>query len=243
VSARASGLERTAAALADRFGHRFARPELLLEALTHRSALEGGAGGRSYERLEFLGDAVLGLIAAEWLGDRHPQAPEGELTRMRSYLVSRKVLSRAASVLGIGEALRLSEGEQRSGGRRKASLLADALEAAIGAVYADAGLEVARRVVIPILEEALERDPDLAGQDAKTRLQEIVQARSGGLPEYRLIGEQGPPHDRSFAVECWIEGVRMGAGIGASKKAAERVAALEALRGLEGPGGLPDPSP
>jgi len=243
VSAHSSGLARTVAALADRLGHRFARPELLLEALTHRSALEGGPGGRSYERLEFLGDAVLGLIAAEWLGDRHPQAPEGELTRMRSYLVSRKVLSRAASALGVGEALRLSEGEQRSGGRRKASLLADALEAAIGAVYADAGLEAARRVVIPVLEEALERDPDLAGQDAKTRLQEIVQARSGGLPEYRLIAEQGPPHDKSFAVECWIEGVRMGAGSGASKKAAERVAALEALRQLEGAGGLSDRSP
>ncbi|HVS65714.1 MAG TPA: ribonuclease III [Thermoanaerobaculia bacterium] len=226
-------LDAASAALAEGLGHRFARPELLLEALTHRSALDGAAG-RSYERLEFLGDAVIGLVAAEWLGEREPEAPEGELARARSYLVSRKVLSHAAKTLGVGEALRLSVGEQRSGGRRKASLLADAFEAVIGAVYADAGLDAARRVIVPVLAAALERDPDLAGQDAKTVLQEIIQARSRELPEYRLIEEQGPPHEKSFSVECWIEGVWMGSGSGPSKKIAERRAALEALRALEG---------
>jgi ribonuclease-3 len=233
-------LDPATAALAERLGHRFARPELLVEALTHRSAIEK-APSRTYERLEFLGDAVLGLVAAQWLFERDPQASEGEMARTRSYLVSRKVLSQASRDLGIGEALRLSEGETRSGGRRKASLLADALEATIGAVYADAGLEAARRVIVPLLAEALERDPDLAGQDAKTTLQEILQARGERLPEYRLpeyrlIEESGPAHERTFAVECWIDGVRMGAGSGGSKKVAERRAALEAMRALQSPG-------
>jgi ribonuclease-3 len=228
-------LHSAAADLERRLGHRFARPELLLVALTHRSAIER-RGGESNERLEFLGDAVLGLVAAEWLCAHRPGAQEGELARTRGYLVSRRVLAHAARELGVGEALLISGGEAQSGGRRKSSLLADALEAVIGAVHADAGLEAARAVIEPLLAEALARDPDLAGQDAKTRLQEIIQAREGELPEYRVVEECGPAHERSFAVECWIAGERLGTGTGPSKKMAERRAALEALEVLEGRG-------
>jgi ribonuclease III len=220
-----------AAELAARLGHEFARPALLLLALTHRSAVEGG-GGESYERLEFLGDAVLGLVAAEWLCERRPEAAEGVLARIRAYLVSRRVLAGVARQLDLGEALVLSGGEERSGGRDKSTLLADSLEAVIGALYLDGGLERARAVIEPWLAAALERDPDLAGLDAKTRLQEIVQARAGELPEYRLVAEEGPAHDRRFSVECWVGGERMGEGSGGSKKVAERRAALQALQVL-----------
>ncbi|HVS12531.1 MAG TPA: ribonuclease III [Thermoanaerobaculia bacterium] len=229
-SAAGPALHPEARELAARLGHEFERPSLLLLALTHRSAIEGG--GESYERLEFLGDAVLGLVAVEWLCERRPDATEGDLARTRAYLVSRKVLAGVARRLGLGEALLLSGGEERSGGRHKSTLLADSLEAVIGALYLDGGLERARGLIEPWLAEALARDPDLAGQDAKTRLQEIVQARAGSLPEYRLVAEEGPDHDKRFSVECWIGGERMGEGSGGSKKVAERRAALQALHVL-----------
>ena len=163
---------RGATALERRLKYRFRAPELLGMALTHRSYANEQGLADHYERLEFLGDAVLGMIAAEWLYDRHPGLPEGELSRLKSYLVSAPVLGRYAQEMDLGEELRLGVGEERSGGRAKRSLLADSLEAVIGAVYLDGGPKAARAVIEPILAAALSARPDsAAASDAKTHLQ------------------------------------------------------------------------
>ena len=220
-------------ALEERLGHRFADTELLSTALTHRSWAAESVTTRTYERLEFLGDAVLGLLAAEWLY-RTVEQPEGELSRLKAYLVSETVLARQAELLGIGDALLLGTGEERSGGRAKGSLLADALEAVLGAIYLDAGLEAARRVAVPLLERALAGYEDAAAADAKTALQEVLQARGAALPDYRLVRASGPDHAKTFAVECWAEGQLLGVGTGSSKKRAEKAAAAAALEALQG---------
>jgi ribonuclease-3 len=212
-------------------GHRFRDAALLQRALTHSSAANE-RGEEHYERIEFLGDAVLGLIAAEWLYRALPEEPEGRLARLKSFLVSTRTLAEWAREIGIGEALVLGAGEERSGGRAKPSLLADAMEALLGAVYLDAGLEAVRGVVVPRLESSRERHPGLDSLEAKTLLQEALQARGEPLPDYRLLEELGPPHDRTFRVECWVAERRLGAGEGGSKKAAERAAAEAALRTL-----------
>ena len=219
-----------------RLGHAFADAELFHRALTHRSGAQEGTGaeGDSYERLEFLGDAVLGLLAGEWLYRRLPAA-EGELSKRKSYLVSEPVLAEHARSLGLGPLLRLGVGEERSGGRDKPSLLADALEAMIGAVYLDGGLEAARRLVEPLLERgAVEYQLGADRRDAKTALQERLQAAGGALPEYRLAGSSGPDHEKLFAVECWADGRCIGHGAGSSKKRAEQEAAADALAHLGG---------
>jgi ribonuclease-3 len=230
-------LRRRTTPLERRLGYRFRRPELLARAITHRSfAYERDAGAdyaEHYERLEFLGDAVLGLVAAESLYLRHPEMPEGELTKLKSRLVSRPVLARFADELELGEELRLGVGEERSGGRRKASLLADAWEAVVGAVYLDGGLEAAARCVRRQLDAALEQRQE-GPTDAKTRLQEEVQARGWSLPAYALLEAAGPDHAKSFTVECRIRGERCGVGQGRSKKRAEQAAAAAALEGLAG---------
>jgi ribonuclease-3 len=213
-------------------GHRFHDPELLRTALTHRSAANE-RGDAHYERLEFLGDAVLGLVAAEWLFETLPEEAEGRLARLKSYLVSTRALADWARELEVGGVLVLGSGEERSGGREKQSLLADALEAVLGAVYLDGGLDTVRAVVRPRLEASIEREPQLQRQEAKTMLQEALQARGDPLPEYRLVAELGPPHERTFHVECWVGERRLGAGEGGTKKAAERAAAEEALRVVE----------
>ncbi len=220
--------------LEETLGHRFRDPTLLAEALTHRSyANERGLPGH-YERLEFLGDSVLGLVAARWLFARFPRYSEGRLSRLKSQVVSTTNLARCARRLDLGAVLKLGVGEERSGGRDKPSLLADAAEAVFGALYLDAGLEVARQVIEPLLAAALEEDPDALIADAKTDLQEWVQARGWQLPEYRLVGERGPDHDKEFEVECWLEGRRVGRGEGKSKKVAEQRAAAAALDSLTG---------
>lgn len=228
--------------LEKRLGHRFRRPDLLEAALTHRSyaheqadgvpAGAGDDGEAHYERLEFLGDAVLGLVTAEHLFATHPELPEGELTKLKSRLVSRPVLARHASEIGLGEELRLGVGEERSGGRRKASLLADVYEAVIGALFVDAGLPAASRLILTHLQADLERRQP-GPTDAKTRLQEAVQARGWGLPSYRLVAAAGPDHDKLFTVECRLGGERAGVGEGRSKKVAEQAAAAAALDSLE----------
>jgi ribonuclease-3 len=218
-----------------RLGHRFRHPELLELALTHRSHANERGGDEHYERLEFLGDAVLGLVTAEWLYREHPDLPEGELSRLKAQLVSRGTLARHAAAVVLGEVLRLGVGEERSGGRGKPSLLADSLEAVFGAVYLDAGLPAAAKVIHLMLEpmlEAGEGRSQLLDADAKTRLQEISQARGGSLPEYRHIGATGPDHSRLFRVECWLDGRQAGAGEGSSKKLAEQRAAADALAHL-----------
>jgi len=219
-----------------RLGHRFRHHGLLELALTHRSHANERGRDEHYERLEYLGDAVLGLVTADWLYRKHPELPEGELSRLKAQLVSRGTLARHAAALALGEVLRLGIGEERSGGRAKTSLLADSLEAVFGAVYLDAGLSAAAKVIHLMLEPMLEVEEgrsQLLDADAKTRLQEIAQARGGALPEYRHTGATGPDHSRLYRVECWLNAQLVGEGEGSSKKQAEQKAAASALGRLQ----------
>ncbi len=213
-------------------GYTFSSGGLLRIALTHRSYSNERGEKDNYERLEFLGDAVLGLVASSWLFGRYPEEPEGRLAKRKSYLVSAPVLARYAESVSLGPELLLGVGEARSGGSSKASILADAVEAIFGAIYLDGGLDAAREVIERFLTDALEsRDRDQG--DAKTRLQEIAQAHGWGLPSYRVIAESGPDHRKRFTVECAIEGTVRGAFEGHSKKAAEQGAAAAALTQLD----------
>jgi ribonuclease-3 len=231
-------LRRAATPFEERLGYRFRKVELLELALTHRSWANEQGRSEHYERIEFLGDAVLGLVAAEWLYERHPDLPEGDLSKRKAHLVSKTALSPWAVRLGLGEVLRLGVGEERSGGRAKASLLADSLEAVFGAVYLDGGLERARTVIRAMLQGVTgegEASPSssLAAGDPKTRLQELAQARGWRLPEYRLVAATGPDHDKIFAVECHlVEAELSGEGEGPSKKVAEQRAASALLTRL-----------
>jgi ribonuclease-3 len=217
--------------LEKRLGHRFKRLDLLDLALTHRSWANEQGIPEHYERLEYLGDSVLGLITAEWLYDQHPELPEGELSKLKAQLVSRETLASHARELDLGPELKIGVGEDRSGGRTKPSLLCDSLEAVFGALYLDGGLEVARKAILPMLEGALE-SVEQAGADAKTQLQEVSQALGWDLPEYRLAGSSGPDHSKTFVVECWLAGDCAGRGEGPSKKLAEQRAAADALARL-----------
>jgi ribonuclease-3 len=217
-------------------GHRFRHLDLLELALTHRSHANERGRDENYERLEYLGDAVLGLVTADWLYRKHPELPEGELSRLKAQLVSRGTLARHAAALALGDVLRVGVGEERSGGRGKPSLLADSLEAVFGAVYLDAGLPAAAKVIRLMLEPMLEVGEgrsQLLEADAKTRLQEIAQARGGALPEYRHTGATGPDHSRLYRVECWLDAQLVGEGEGSSKKQAEQQAAAGALAQLQ----------
>jgi ribonuclease-3 len=217
-----------AARLGAALGHRFADRGLALAALTHRSfANERGLEGHN-ERLEFLGDAVLGLLAAEWLFRRYPERPEGELSRAKSTLVSAGALARWAERLALGEMLRLGVGESRSGGSRKSSLLADAFEAALGALFLDGGPDAARRAVEPFLAWAeAAHEPDR--RDAKTELQERLQAAGRALPVYEVVEESGPDHDKWFVCQVTLDGETLGRGSGRTKKEAHQRAAAAAL--------------
>ncbi len=213
-------------------GYRFSDSDLLQVALTHRSySNERGEKG-NYERLEFLGDAVLGMVASRWLYDRYPLEPEGLLARRKSFLVSAPVLARFGGSLGLGPALRLGVGEARSGGSTKASILADAVEAIFGAVYLDGGLEAAREIIEPFLTDAVEERSSVFHTDPKTRLQEHVQGLGWALPCYRVVSESGPDHRKRFTVECSVEGEVAGSAEGRSKKLAEQAAAIRALERL-----------
>jgi ribonuclease-3 len=217
-----------------RIGHRFKQVALLELALTHRSYANEQGFETNYERLEFLGDAVLGLVTTEWLYKNLPELPEGDLTKRKNHLVSKDVLAPYAEQVGMGEVLRLGVGEERSGGRSKTSLLANSMEAVFGAVYLDGGLEAARSVILPMLQEGSgERPLSAIDRDAKTRLQEVAQGRGWPLPEYRLSAETGPDHSKLFTVECWVQGERVGEGEGPSKKIAEQRAAAAALSRLQ----------
>ncbi len=220
---------RSSTPLEKRLGHRFRHLDLLEVALTHRSWVNEKGAGENYERMEFLGDSVLGLVAAEWLYETHPDLPEGELSRLKSYLVSALVLERFAQKIDLGSALRVGIGEDRSGGRAKRSLLADSMEAVIGAVYLDGGLKQARELVLEILNGASADKPKEALGDAKTLLQELAQARGWDLPEYRLVAESGPDHRKVFEIECWLCGELAGTGDGEAKKVAEQRAAAVAV--------------
>jgi ribonuclease-3 len=229
-------LRRRTSPLEESFGYRFRDPSLLDLALTHRSWANEQGAGENYERLEFLGDAVLGVVTAEWLYRRHPDLPEGDLSRKKAVLVSKPALARWAEHLGVGEHLHLGVGEERSGGRTKASLLADSLEAVFGAIFLDGGLAPARDVVAAFLEGVVRARAQTLHMDAKTRLQELTQSRGWELPEYDLVAELGPDHDKLFGIECRVAGEVVGRGEGRTKKLAEQVAAAEALAALEDAG-------
>ena len=211
----------------------FRHPELLKQALRHRSA-SGETGEESNERLEFLGDAVVGCAVADVLMARLPQANEGTLAKAKAYLVSEVCLAQAALSVGVDKALELSDAEEAAGGRQRSSILADAMEAVIGAVYLDAGWRTARRVVRSLLAPRFEflRKGGEYGDD-KSRLQERVQAQYGELPQYRIISEQGRDHDKTFTAQVVIAGKVAGEGTGRSKKQAERAAAKVALQQLD----------
>jgi ribonuclease-3 len=214
-------------------GHEFARPDLLREAMTHRSALHGQGRGRgkgSNERMEFIGDRVLGLLIAEWLAEKFPGEQEGELGRRLAVLVSQPVLVEVAEAIGLGETLAVAPGEAKAGVRRRATVLADALEAALGALYLDGGLEPARDFVRRSWAEAMNRH-DEPPKDAKTRLQEWVQARGLGLPDYIVVSRAGPPHAPEFVVTVAANGAT-GSGTAGTKRAAEQLAACDLLRAL-----------
>ncbi|MDH4172426.1 MAG: ribonuclease III [Betaproteobacteria bacterium] len=222
-------MSRTAR-LEERLGHRFRSGELLTQALTHRSF-----GTPHNERLEFLGDGVLGCVIAEALLVRFPQLSEGELSRMRASLVRQEALAAAAAGLGLAEHLRMGQGESASGGAHRASVLADALEALYGAVFLDGGYASARATVLATLGSALESaDEHTTAKDPKTRLQEALQARRHGLPRYRVVATRGAAHEQTFEVECLVEGLDLQArGSGASRRAAEQQAAEALLRQLD----------
>jgi ribonuclease-3 len=213
-------------AFRERLAHSFRRPELLRQALTHRSF-----GLPHNERLEFVGDAVLNCIIALELYERFPQLPEGDLSRARASLVNRDTLAQIARQLGLGEAIRLGEGESRSGGGDRASILADALEAVFGAVFLDAGFDAARTIATRAYAELL-RDADATalGKDPKTRLQEWLQARRLPLPEYAVAETTGEAHAQQFTVHCRIPSLAVTTfGSGSSRRAAEQDAAAQAL--------------
>ncbi len=221
------------AALERRLGYRFRRLELLERALTHRSHANEKGLEHNYERLEFLGDAVLGLIAGEWLFGEHPEVAEGELSALKSRLVSERALARYARSVALGEHLLLGVGEERSGGRDKRSLLADSMEAVIGAAFVDGGLRAARKVVLPMLGRLSDETSGKDLRDPKTRLQERAQAEGWALPAYRGLEEAGPDHAKTFVVECVVGEEVTARGEGRSKKAAEQAAAAAALDALE----------
>ncbi len=232
--------------LEERLGYRFLDQTLLERALTHSSAAQelrsGSASETSRdsvlennEQLEFLGDAVLELVASEYLFSTFPDWSEGQLSKSRARLVNAHALEAAARRLGLGEHLRLGRGEEKTQGRDKRALLADAFEAVVAAVYLDSGLLSVRELLKRVLfEQALEeRGERIADPDRKSALQEFLQGRGDPPAEYRLAGESGPDHRKLFQVEVWVNGERMAGGEGSTKKEAEQLAARNALELLE----------
>ncbi len=212
--------------LAVRLGVEFSDPGLFTRALTHRSH-----GGANYERLEYLGDAVLTFVVAEMLFRRYPDASEGELSRYRASLVSGETLAALAAELDLGTQLRLGDGEMKSGGQRRATILADALEALFGAVYLDRGLDAARRVAERLFHRLLADLPSAAElKDPKTRLQEWLQGRGQAPPTYSVLEVTGEPHDLRFRVRCDVPGLALAAEAdGSSRRRAEQEAAQRIL--------------
>jgi ribonuclease-3 len=218
-------LSRTAA-LEQRLGHSFADRSLLEQALTHRSR-----GAENNERLEFLGDGVLGCAVAEELYARFPGLSEGKLTRLRASVVREEALAEVATALGLGELLLRGEGEHAPGPRE--SMLADAMEAVFGAVFVDGGYEAARKAVLLALGDHIAGlDPERVAKDAKTRLQELLQGERRPLPEYHVRAVQGAAHRQSFEMECVLDDGTRTTGTGASRQKAEQEAAREMLRRL-----------
>jgi ribonuclease-3 len=219
------------AVLCSRIGYEFMQPQLLQRSLTHRSY-----GPANNERLEFLGDSVLNCTIASYLYDNYPDLPEGDLSRLRSNLVNQQTLCTLARQISLGELLLLGEGERKSAGHRRPSILADAMEALFGAVFLDGGFEAAQRVVlelyVPFIRQA---DVQTLGKDAKTLLQEYLQGRKLALPRYTVLATEGEAHAQRFRVECEIAQLKLTThGEGGSRRAAEQAAAADAYRQLAG---------
>lgn len=218
-----------------RLGYRFRRKHLLETALTHPSYRHEVPGIREdNQRLEYLGDAVLGLLAADRLYRLHEDLREGDLTKLRSHVASRPMLARIAERLDLGQHLRLGRGEKLSGGARRPSILADALEAVVGAAFVDGGLKAGARIFNKLFAEELRRArEEYRTANPKGSLQEYAQHRWKTSPIYRLLSQEGPPHRRRFTVEVLVHGRPLGVGQGASKREAETDAARHALHALE----------
>ena len=214
--------------LEDRLGHRFRDRKLLETALTHPS-FGGDHHVPHYQRLEFLGDAVLELAVSRYLYYELPEVDEGKLTRIRAALVREESLNRAAQRIGLGEFIRLSVGEERSGGRQKPSILSDVMEAVLAAVYLDAGFDEAVRIIGMVLGEELRPEVLKDHLDAKSRLQELMQ-REGRMPSYDYLSMEGPPHAPVFAYRVMDGEQELGRGSGTSKQSAQQAAARDALK-------------
>ncbi|MFT6591323.1 MAG: ribonuclease-3 [Rhodoferax sp.] len=217
-------------ALQDRLQHKFANLQLLTQAVTHRSFSQD-----HNERLEFLGDSVLSLAVADMLFERLSTLPEGDLSRVRANLVKQETLHQLALTLALPTVLRLGEGEARSGGHKRPSILADALEALIGAVYLDAGFTAAQALVQRLFKPLeINASMDAIGKDPKTELQEWLQGRKMNLPLYRVVGTQGAAHQQTFDVECEIIELNFSErGIGGSRRAGEQAAASAMLQTIK----------
>ena len=224
--------------LAEALGHTFARPELLDRALSHRSwAHDRTPAVEDNERLEFLGDAVLGLVIAEHFVRTFPNQDEGRLSTARAGIVQATSLARHARRLGLGEHVRLSRGEEEQGGRDKPSILSDVFEAVLGAIYRDGGLDAARSFVLRVMADDLSRRAPDGGPhlslNPKGQLQELLQAGQKGTPRYEVLEQTGPQHDPTFRVAVFIGDQQLGTGEGRRRKEAEEFAARAALDGLE----------
>lgn len=216
--------------LQEKIHYQFKNEQILSNALTHSSyANESHRSLKSNERLEFLGDAVLSIIVSDYIFRHFDHLPEGELTKLRSSLVCEKSLCGFARALGLGEYLLLSRGEQHTGGRERPSILADAFEALIAAIYIDGGMQEAKKFVLSYVLPELEQKQQVAFKDYKTTLQEVIQQNPEERLEYVLVGESGPDHDKRFVVEVHINSNVVGIGEGRSKKDAEQAAARETL--------------
>ena len=216
-------------------GYQFHNPALLEEALRHSSYANEHRGDNvfSNERLEFLGDSVLGFVTAEYLFAKHPTAPEGELTRIRALLVCEDSLHEVAQRLKLGEYLKLGHGEESCGGRTRPSILADATEAVFAAVYLDGGIRAASELIHRVLlDKEREETAEAKRRDYKTKLQELVQRTPNQVLTYRLIGEQGPDHDKVFSFAVLLNDTVVGTGEGRSKNEAEQMAAKDALESM-----------
>jgi ribonuclease III len=229
--AAAMATEFDARGLEERLGYEFRDRQLLDAALTHASALPAGVV-RTSEQLEFLGDAVVDLVIADLLLKTLPYYNEGELSKLRAQLVRTSTLATKARELGLGAAMRLGRGEDRSGGRSKASILAATYEAVVGAIYRDAGFHRAKAIVGRHFQREISAIDTLVDQDWKTLLQERTQAQFRVVPQYRLVAQQGPAHARQFTSEVWVNDECVASGEGASKREAEQHAARAALTRL-----------
>ncbi len=216
-------------ALEERIGYQFKNPSLLKQALTHSSFTNEQKinKAKNYERLEFLGDAVLELVSSEFLFKEHPDVPEGELTKMRASMVCEPSLAFCAKDLELGKFLRLGKGEESTGGRERDSITSDAMEAVIGAIFLDGGMKHAKAFIDRFILSDLE-DKRLF-YDSKTTLQELIQGKLKKEFHYELLDETGPEHDKTFVSEVYLEKESLGKGFGRTKKAAEQQAAYQAL--------------